>query len=125
MRRKIHSNKTTLHHSLFTSYLRPPLSPSFQPSLGVTGFTDTLTLQQLSEITRTQYQSLKDTFFTEIGQMKHAVDTSTLNVDTASAKQTTEIKQLMSNYCITTALLTKESLYRGIEGFQCSHRTNG
>lgn len=58
---------------------------------------DTLTLQQLSEMTRTQYQSLKDTFFTEIGELKHAMDTFTLNVDTASAKQTTEIKRLMSN----------------------------
>ncbi len=48
-------------------------------------------------MTRKQYQSLQDTFFTEIGQLKYAVDTFTLNADTASVKQTAEVKQLMSN----------------------------
>ncbi len=79
---------------------RPPISPissSSQPLIGVTGCMDTLTLQQWSEMTRKQYQSLQDTFFTEIGQLKYAVDTFTLNADTASVKQTAEVKQLMSN----------------------------
>lgn len=92
------STYTLLDMDLSGSFdLRPPLSPSSQPSLGVTGFMDTLTFQQLSEMISKQYQSLKDTFSTEIGQLKHAIDTFTLNMNTASVKQTTEITQLMSN----------------------------
>jgi len=76
--------------------LRPPISSS-QPSMELTRFMDTLTLQQLSEMTRTQYKSLKDTLSTEVGELKNAVDTLTLHVDSASVKQATELKQLISN----------------------------
>lgn len=94
----ISSQHTLLDMDLTGSFdLRPPISPSSQPSLGLTGFMDTLTLQHLSEMTRTQYQSLKDTLFTEVGELKNIMDTFILHVDTASVKQTTEIKQLMSN----------------------------
>uniref|UniRef100_A0A8C1GVQ7 Reverse transcriptase domain-containing protein n=1 Tax=Cyprinus carpio TaxID=7962 RepID=A0A8C1GVQ7_CYPCA len=94
----ISSQHTLLDMDLTGSFdLRPPISSSSQPSLGLTGFMDTLTLPQLSEMTRTQYQNLKDTLFTEVEELKTTMDTLTLHVDTASVKQTTEIKQLMSN----------------------------
>lgn len=58
----ISSQHTLLDMDLTGSFdLRPPISSSSQPSLGLTGFMDTLTLPQLSEMTRTQYQNLKDT----------------------------------------------------------------
>jgi len=75
--------------------LRPPISPS-QPSMELTGFMDTLTLQQLSEMTRTQYKSLKDTLSTEVGELKNTVLSLYMWIP-ASVKQATEIKQLMSN----------------------------
>lgn len=76
--------------------LRPPLSPILQPTLGDTGLRDTLTLQQLSEMNQSHYQCLKDTFLTEMGELKQVVDTFIVNVNAASEKQTTEVKQLMS-----------------------------
>jgi len=48
-------------------------------------------------MTRTQYQSLKDTLFTEVEELNNTMDTFSLNLDTASVKQTTEIKQQMSD----------------------------
>lgn len=48
------SQHTLLGMDLTGSFdLRPPISPSSQPSLAVTGLMDSLTPQQLNEMTRT------------------------------------------------------------------------